>query len=442
MDVCNTCSWPRTDLVLLPAGLKTPGDAVKTADGRTLRSQRLAVGELAVLVEDVPPFAARRLIFAPREISPGDGSAGAAECKASARENTLENGRIKLAVDGESGAITSLAFDGNEQNLVDTKNGAGLNRYLYQQGRKPGNVAECRGQKISVADNGPLVASLVVEGDAPGCEQLTRRIQVVAGLDRVDISNRLDKKDIREAESVHLGFDFNIPQGEMHVDTPWAVVRPELDQLPGSCKNYLTVGRWVDVSNDKGGVTWAALDAPLIEVREITVDVPGPFGTAGWIEKLEPSGTFFSYIMNNYWETNYKASQGGRAEFRYSIRPHDGRFDAAAATRFGIERSTPLVAVPLDEKQLAARKSPAAEPFLQVEPADVIVTSLKPSRDGKALMVRLFNPQAEACNVKLAWPSGGAKQIFRSATDEAEGEAISGAVELPGRGILTLRCCP
>ena len=47
---------------------------------------------------------------------------------------------------------------------------------------------------------------------------------------------------------------------------PWAVVRPEVDQLPGACKNWFTVQRWVDVSNDEYGVTWATLDAPLVEV--------------------------------------------------------------------------------------------------------------------------------------------------------------------------------
>ncbi|MHC4682013.1 MAG: hypothetical protein ACYTEK_25390 [Planctomycetota bacterium] len=69
-----------------------------------------------------------------------------------------------------------------------------------------------------------------------------------------------------DREAVHLAFGFNVPGGVMRMDTPWAVVRPEADQLPGACKNYFTVQRWVDVSNADYGVTWATVDAPLIEV--------------------------------------------------------------------------------------------------------------------------------------------------------------------------------
>ena len=59
----------------------------------------------------------------------------------------------------------------------------------------------------------------------------------------------LDKKAVREKEGVHLGFAFNVPDGVMRMDIPWAVMRPEVDQMPGACRKWITVGRWVDVSN-------------------------------------------------------------------------------------------------------------------------------------------------------------------------------------------------
>ena len=92
---------------------------------------------------------------------------------------------------------------------------------------------------------------------------------MVDGLDHVDIINVLDKKAVRREEAVHLGYAFNVPGGTMRMDIPWAVMRPEVDQLPGA-RNYFTVGRWVDVSNKQYGVTWATLDAPFVEVAAIT----------------------------------------------------------------------------------------------------------------------------------------------------------------------------
>ena len=58
----------------------------------------------------------------------------------------------------------------------------------------------------------------------------------------------------------------------MRMDIPWAVMRPEVDQMAGACKNWFTVGRWVDVSNRDYGVTWATLDAPHGVVGAITAD--------------------------------------------------------------------------------------------------------------------------------------------------------------------------
>jgi alpha-mannosidase len=210
------------------------------------------------------------------------------------------------------------------------------------------------------------------------------------------------------------------------------VVRPELDQLPGACKNYLTAGRWVDVSNDRYGVTWATLDAPLIEVGDITVDVDSPFGLTSWIKSLQPSARFYSYVMNNYWETNYKAEQEGVTRFRYSIRPH-ASFDSAAATRFGIERSQPLFVVPANS--FAAQLLPS----VSIEPSTVIVTLLKPAEDGKGVILRLFNACDRPQKSTIQWKGASPRQLFFSSPFEETGAQADGPVELPPWGIVTLR---
>jgi alpha-mannosidase len=207
-------------------------------------------------------------------------------------------------------------------------------------------------------------------------------------------------------------------------------VRPEQDQLPGACKNYLTLSRWADVSNDRFGVTWATVDAPLVEIGAITVDVANPFDPNAWIERLSPTGTFYSYVMNNYWETNYKASQDGPTTFRYALAPH-GRFDQAAAARFGVEQSQPLIVVPVKPD------GPVREPLLRVAPSSVLVTSVKPSLDRKALLVRLFNAGASPERVEL---KGTAPvRISQSSPNEEPGAEIPIPFELPAMGITTLR---
>jgi alpha-mannosidase len=313
--------------------------------------------------------------------------------------------------------------------FVNVNAGLGLNDYFYVAGRNPANPQR-NGPVIVVAkEPGPVVASLLINSDAPGCRKLSREVRLIAGMDRVDIIDTIDKEKIYEQEAVHLAFAFNIPEGVTRMEVPWGVVRPELDQLAGACKNYFTVQRWVDVSNEKMGVTLATVDAPLIEVGAITND---PRGGVGWIEKLNPSTTLYSYVMNNYWETNYKAYQEGPTVFRYSLYPHWG-FNAGKASKFGIERSQPLIVVPVDKTSQVNRAG------FSVEPVDVIVTAFKPSEDGKARIIRLYNAGTQTQNAKVTWAGQTPDAVWLSNLAEEQVSKLSGPIEMASYEFVTLR---
>ncbi|MBE3069777.1 MAG: hypothetical protein IMZ66_06030, partial [Planctomycetes bacterium] len=218
VDIFNTCAWTRTDLVVLPKDLAPAGagDAVKDADGRPVPSQRLSTGELALLARDVPPLAAKRFTI---EAGPAP-AAGAARADGA----TLATADLAVKLDAASGAIVSLtsrAAGGGE--LVDAASGVALNSYFYVVGADRDHAQPAGPARLSVKEKGPLVASLVAESDAPGCNRLVREVRVTAGLDRVDLINLLDKKAVREKEGVHLGFAFNVKDGVMRMDTPFAV---------------------------------------------------------------------------------------------------------------------------------------------------------------------------------------------------------------------------
>lgn len=425
VDVWNLTSWARTQLVILPPGGAVAGMAVKSAGGTPVPSQRLRSGALAFLAADVPALAARRFFF-----SAGEAPAGAG---AKAEANTLGNQRLRLAVDGRTGAIASLRGEGLPVDLAGAGSGLGLNGYFYVAGRDPKGVQRDANVRIAVGEPGPLIASLDVDSDAPGCETLRRELALVNGQDHLLVTNVLVRRQVRTPESVHFGFGFHVPEGVMRMDIPWAVIRPELDQLPGACKNYFSVGRWVDVSNGDFGVTWTTNDAPLVEVGAITVDVASPFQSHAFLQTVPPTQTFYSYVMNNYWETNYKADQPGKTVFHYAVRPH-GPFDAAAATRFAIEQSQPLLAVPVDENAPPAR----SEPLLRVEPASVIVSLLKPSDDGKARIVRLFNAASQPVKATMIVSDSARRAVAWSSPREEIGPPVTGPIELPGFGIVTL----
>ena len=77
--------------------------------------------------------------------------------------------------------------------------------------------------------------------------------------------------------------------------------------------------------------------------------------------------------------------------------------------------------------------------LLRVEPADVLVETLKPADDGHGIIIRLFGASGEKKSATLDWTGHKPKAVFLSNTSEREGETVNGPVEVPGYGLVTLR---
>ena len=468
IDVLNATSWPRTEVVLLSKELSSAGDHVKDERGRPQPSQRLSSGELAILASEVPAFGGARFhLSAEKSHQPA--------MRVSVKDGLLENGIIRARVDTRTGNLVEFARHGSPANLIDTTEGEAANEFLFVEGRDfeeiwrtlketdalhsqnvlldgsdVGSIKKCGPVHISVEEDGPLVASLRIESSAPGCNSLVRRVRLVAGADWLELSNIVDKKpsprnpypdNARAAsmfanyggkESVHFAFPFAIPDGKMHMDIPMAEMQPQIDQLPAACKNWLPVGRWIDVANEGQGVTWATLDAPLVEVGEISATLSGgQRNPLIWRDTIAPTQKLYSWAMNNLWETNYCASQEGLVEFRYALRAH-GAYDPAAASRFAIGLSQPLVAS-------GASANPMSASLLQVEPPDVLALALKSSDDGKAWIVRLFGASGEARKAKLRWSAATQPKLWLSDLSEKQIEPISREISVAGWDLVTVR---
>jgi hypothetical protein len=354
----------------------------------------------------------------------------------------LDNGLVGVRLDGASGAITELTAKGVKGNLVDGSKGPGLNDYLYLPGKNLADLKRNGPVKITVRERGPLVASLVAESAAPGCNSLRREVRVIAGLDRVELADVIDKQrapdnhgnnQLGGKESVNLAFPFAIPAGQIYLDVPFGVVRPDKDLMPSACKNWFTVGRWVEVANARRGVTWATLDAPLIQVGGITATLLGSQkDPAVWRKRVEPTQTFYVWAMNNHWGTNYRAYQEGPVTFRFALRPHRG-LDLAESARFGNGTGQPLLVA-----SASGEKLPAA-PRLSVDSKDVIVTGLKPAEDGKGWIVRLYGAGGKDCKVRLAWGDPKPAALWLSGTGEQHGQKVEGPIDVPAWGLVTVR---
>jgi alpha-mannosidase len=287
---------------------------------------------------------------------------------------------------------------------------------------------------IKIKENGPLVASFVVKAEAPGAKRFTREIQLTAGLNRVDITNFVDKKKVLDDENLRFSFPFHVPDGQVRIDLAWALMQPEKDQLKGANKNFFCAQHFVDISNPTDGVTWANLDAPLVETGGMDGQRwMSDLSAEPWFKTWKPDNRLFSWVMNNVWFVNYKGYQEGPVSFRYSLRPHKA-FDSGEAKKFGIGLTQPLIVVPAGTTQTGLAS------LLKLEGSpSVLVTSLKPARDGKGWMLRLFNASEKPAKVKLKWGKRKPAGVYFSNEKERFFEKTGMGLWLDHWEIRTLR---
>ncbi len=440
IDVVNTLSYPRTELVILSKEQSAAGDRVTDDQGQPVPSQRLTTDELAFVARDVPPFAAKRYTVSAGVAHQG-GLTPATSC---AQGALLENGLLNVVLDGQTGGVIELRAKDITANLADTNSGHAINDYLYLPGDNLADLKRNGPVRINVKERGPLVASLLVESEAPGCNTLAREIRMVAGFDHVELINNVDKKRLEAKsymanegkESVNFAFPFHVPGGEMLMDLPLGAMRPEKDQMLSACKNWVTVGRWINVANKDFGVTWVTLDAPLVQVGGITARLLNSQTNPDvWRKTIEPTQKLYSWAMNNHWGTNYRAYQEGMTVFRFILRPFR-HTTPDETTRFATGFSQPLLAV------AASGSQPRSTPLVRVEPAGVLVTGFKPSDDGQAWIVRLFGASGQDCKAALTWARPRPGKIYRSDTSEKPLERVRGAIKVPAWGLVTLRVEP
>ncbi len=418
-------------LITIPKELSQAGDWVKGSPTSeyTYVSQRLTSGDL-IFTRCNGGIDGQRYFITPerpKEPVKWAGYGGSADARAAGVE--LKAGRLTLRVEEKTGGIASLRFGDKE--LVDTNAPTGLNDFFYLIGGDVTKVQRNGPVKISVKERGPLIASLLVESDAPGCRKLVREYRVRALREYVEIIDTVDKLPIREKEGVHFGFAFNVSNGVAHVNSAWALAEPEKDQIPGACKNWFSAENFVDISDGKDGVTWITLDAPLVEIGGITANLPaGQPNPKAYMEHIAPSQTLYSWAMNNHWHTNYKADQDGPTIFRFVIRPygtHGGYTPESIAAEYAYQ---PVVVA------AAGLPPQSSSPF---HVSGYIMSSFKPSDDGKAWIIRLFNPSRVEQKANLQWIDLKPASVSLSDLSERHGEPAGDSLVLPPYGIATLR---
>lgn len=373
------------------------------------------------------------------------------------RSDTIENRFYRLVVDRRTGALKSL-FDKIEgRELLDPHAPYGLNEYLYVSGGEGSQILNCNFGTpparliVDTPDGGEIVENvrtpigqrIAVVARCKNTPRLRAEYRLYDAVRRVDIVNVVEKEPTRAKEAVYFAFPFAAasPFVEYQIQNAW--VRPNADQMPGACREWFTPQNLVHVRDGDFSVAWATPDAPLITLTDIN--------RGRWLAHLPlTNGHVFSYVMNNYWFTNYRAEQGGRFVFRYSLT--SGRaLSREALAHFDQDIRTPVRAY-AHLATFSAAISQAGRPmpsrgasFFDLDAPNLEWVTLKEAEDGEGFILRLREVAGRAgeaalrlplFRVREAWLCNGVEENQRRL---AVGDAHTVRVPFRPNAFLTLR---
>ena len=121
---------------------------------------------------------------------------------------------------------------------------------------------------------------------------------------KIEFINRVEKTKVYSKEAVYFAFPFAMDHPEFRYEIQNGFVNPARDIMKGGSLEWFSVHTGSPPIRTMSSVAVVPVDAHLVTLGDIVRGSwPREFGNR--------KGTIFSYLMSNYWETNWPAGQGG-----------------------------------------------------------------------------------------------------------------------------------
>jgi hypothetical protein len=408
--VFNTLNWTRSGVVSLD--LNNNQELVDTTTGQVVPVEVLSGNKdfhnVRFIAQDVPAVGYK--VYHLRD------SKKTLEPAATTQTTTLDSPYYRVTLDPSTGAVRSIYDKQLQRELVDEKSPYRFGQYLYVTGgdKAPNTLLQYShvypkpNLDVHAAQNGHLVSVTRtpdgwvarLQSTDTTTPEISTEIRLFDHQKKIEFVEDLTKKEVDTKEGVYFAFPFAMDHPQFQYEIQNGVVDPSRDMYPGAGHEWFSVQHWVSAQQGGISATVMPLDAALVTLGDINRgDWPDHFGTR--------TGTIFSYVMNNYWDTNYRAGQGGHFRFRYVITSAPAT-DSAQLSRLGWEEMTPLekdeitpqdkalnTPGPLDGKQSS---------FLHANDPNLVLTAWKPAEDGHGTILRFLDLGGASRTVSVEAP--------------------------------------
>lgn len=316
---------------------------------------------------------------------------------------TIESPYYRVTLDPATGAVRSIYDKQLQRELVNQQSPYRFGQYLYVTGgdKSPNAVLQYSHVypkphlEVHPAEGGSLVSVTRtpdgwvarMKSKDTSTPEITTEIRLFDHEKKIEFVEDVNKKKVYSKEAVYFAFPFAMKQPEFQYEIQNGLVNPAKDMYPGAGHEWFSAQQWVSVQQDGVSGTVMPLDASLITLGDIF--------RGAWPEQFgKRPGTIFSYVMDNYWDTNYAAGQGGHFRFRYVVTSAPST-DAAALSRMGWEEATPLEKDEVTTQDKALNHPRPLEgkqdSFLDVQDPDLLLETWKPAEDGNGTILRFLD---------------------------------------------------
>lgn len=368
----------------------------------------------------------------------------------------IESRFYRVVFDRKTGGIVSLIDKELKRELVDPNAPHGLNELVYVAGgedqqieRNVSSVPPTTRLDVSGQNDARLLENIAtpfgrcirIRSRAKNVPVIESEIIIYDTLKRIDIRNRISKEEIRSKEAIYFAFPFRsaASQFQYQVQNAWA--DPNLDQLPGSNREWFATQNLVLSRDGNTTVALATPDFPLVSLTDIN--------RGKWPKKLNLlNGHIYSYVTNNYWSVNIKASQSGELEFHYYITSGKD-LDNDSLARFDAQTRSDLI--PYSRYERRYERGPSQMPidqgsFFYVDAPHVEISAFKEAEDKNGCILRLRETsgrdgtallKSEWFNIDQAWLTNGVEDNISDLTP------IAGELSVPLKAcrFTTVRLC-
>lgn len=184
-----------------------------------------------------------------------------------------------------------------------------------------------------IVESGEISVTARLRYQLAGCGFYDVLLKVGKLVPVIEATVCLHKHSVWDPENLYVALPFTSGGAdETWIEKSGCVLRPAIDQLPGTCQNFWLLQNGMVRTGPEADVAIAIKDAPLFSLGARKA---GPVELCDSSNAALNADSAWSWVLNNFWETNFKADLGGFYEFRYALMvlPHGDPARAIDACR-------------------------------------------------------------------------------------------------------------